>query len=72
MTDQPCPETVDIHTRIERLERRIDMLSRTLALLVNAAVSDACKGLTEDEFAECQATGVQAVVGIASELRAAS
>lgn len=63
--DQPRPETVDVITRLERLER-------TVAVLVGAALEDACEGLTDEQLRQAHDAGVHTVVATASELRAAS
>lgn len=65
MDIQPCPETVDVITRLERLER-------TVGILVGAALEDACKGLTVEQLGETRAAAVQAMVATANRLRNAS
>lgn len=62
---QPRPELVDVITRLERLEC-------TVAVLVGAAIEDACQGLTPEQLGESRAAAVEAMVATANRLRTAS
>lgn len=68
-TDDPPPQIAE---RIEYLERRLDILHRTVDTLVAAALDDACQGLSSEEVDQSCAAGVQAMVETANRLRVAS